>query len=312
MFRYFKINEQGMKEIQEKIGNCLVIQDSTEKEREEIVQRYQLPNDIFLESKTPEDVSRLEKLQKTRLKDPLLLTLIDLSFDVEPIEASLHPVTFIYAQGLLIIHLSKKTSLLDVLLKEKNKKLFTAEEVIFQCILLIYDHYIKKLRQEKEKIDRLDQAAHSTTENKELFELANVKRTMVYLDHSLRDQQETLDRLIENKPMMERLDNESLLYDVKLRQRFTNKMVSIYRDLLESIGELFSDMIDNNLNHILKYLDSAALVISIPTLLFGLWGMNTGGLPGEKWSLGTLVIVLLALVSTVLASVHLFRKDYSK
>lgn len=40
-------------------------------------------------------------------------------------------------------------------------------------------------------------------------------------------------------------------------------------------------MMDNNLNHIMKYLDSAALIISVPALFAGIWGMNTGGLPGK-------------------------------
>ena len=74
---------------------------------------------------------------------------------------------------------------------------------------------------------------------------------------------------------MDRLDNEALVYDIKLRQKFAMKMVTIYRDLLETIGGLFSDMMDNNLNHLMKYLDSAALVVAVPSLIAG-WGINTG------------------------------------
>lgn len=48
-------------------------------------------------------------------------------------------------------------------------------------------------------------------------------------------------------------------------------MIEIYRDLLESIGDLFNGMMDNNLNHIMKYLDSAALIISVPALFAGIW-----------------------------------------
>ncbi|WGO85257.1 MAG: Hypothetical protein LKU_00064 [Lactobacillus kefiranofaciens] len=32
----------------------------------------------------------------------------------------------------------------------------------------------------------------------------------------------------------------------------------------------------------MKYLDSAALVIAVPALISGIWGMNVGGLPGKE------------------------------
>ncbi len=40
----------------------------------------------------------------------------------------------------------------------------------------------------KKQIDQLDAAARKTTENNELFNLADTKRDMVYLDHTLKDQ----------------------------------------------------------------------------------------------------------------------------
>lgn len=71
-------------------------------------------------------------------------------------------------------------------------------------------------------------------------------------------------------------------------------------------------MMNNNLNHLMKYLDSAALIISIPALISGIWGMNTGGLPGKGSPLGFMIVMALAIVLTVLATIHLKRKDYTK
>ncbi len=73
-------------------------------------------------------------------------------------------------------------------------------------------------------------------------------------------------------------------------------MILIYRDLLESIGDLFNGMMDNHLNHLMKYLDSAALIISVPAMIAGVWGMNTGGLPGKNSTLGFLLVVIASIV----------------
>ncbi|WP_368269683.1 CorA family divalent cation transporter, partial [Enterococcus faecium] len=128
---------------------------------------------------------------------------------------------------------------------------------------------------------------------------------------TLRDQRKTMNQLWNSETFIKRLDDEQLLYDVHLRQRQTEKMIEIYRDLLESIGDLFNGMMDNNLNHIMKYLDSAALIISVPALFAGIWGMNTGGLPGKSSALGFILVVFGSLIAAAVLGYHLYRKDYT-
>ena len=45
-------------------------------------------------------------------------------------------------------------------------------------------------------------------------------------------------------------------------------------------------MMDSHLNHLMKYLDSAALVIAVSALISGIWGMNVGGLTGKEYKNG--------------------------
>lgn len=70
--------------------------------------------------------------------------------------------------------------------------------------------------------------------------------------------------------MEEKLNDKKLLYNIKLRQVHAEELITISRDLLETVGGLFSDMMDNNLNHLMKYLDFAALIILIPALILGI------------------------------------------
>ena len=160
----------------------------------------------------------------------------------------------------------------------------------------------------------MDAAARKTTENNELFNLADTERDMVYLDHTLKDQNLTVNHLMERKEFLDKLDNESLVYDIKLRQKFANKLVTIYRDLLETIGGLFSDMMDNNLNHLMKYLDSAALVVC--SAIINCWTLgdqHTGGLPGKDNTIGTILVFWVScLIRHHFTAVYLSKKDFSK
>src|SRR5699024_6404223 len=125
----------------------------------------------------------------------------------------------------------------------------------------------------KQEIDRLDQAARKTTKTKELKKVTDLTRQLVYLKHTLDDQTPSLEEfgnyLVENK-----LANPARVKSIITRQKRITKMIHVYTDLLDSISGLFTAMMDSHLNHLMKYLDSAALVISLYALLSCICGMN--------------------------------------
>jgi magnesium transporter len=54
-------------------------------------------------------------------------------------------------------------------------------------------------------------------------------------------------------------------------------MTQIYRDIIKGTRELMSTVIDNRLNNIMKYLAAITIVMSIPTIISGVYGMNVSG-----------------------------------
>lgn len=102
-----------------------------------------------------------------------------------------------------------------------------------------------------------------------------------------------------------------MLFNAKIRQRRLTKAIHIYRDLLESISSLFTAMMDNNLNHLMKYLDSAGLVIAVIALVTGFMGMNVGGLPWKTSTSGFALTCVIAILLAVITGIHLKRKEYT-
>ena len=51
-------------------------------------------------------------------------------------------------------------------------------------------------------------------------------------------------------------------------------MTQIYRDITRGTRELLSSVMDKKLNNVMKYLASITLVMAIPTIISGLYGMN--------------------------------------
>lgn len=313
MIHYYLIDSQaGLKKTTAANYNWLLLEDATAEERKDVITRYHLPDDIFIGGDYAEEVSRLENLHETKLKNAYSLALTNLSADRQArIEDRLEPLIFIIADDLLITYTCTHSNFIQHLLAQKQQTFRCYEEIVAQAILMSYTHYIAELKALKQTIDHLDQAARDTAENDELFMLADTERKIVYLDHTLQGQQETLASLWQHDGFREKLANEKLLYDIKLRQKHADKLIALYRDLLETIGGLFTDMMDNNLNHLMKYLDSAALIISVPSLIAGIWGMNTGGLPGKSMGLGFIAVIVLSIVLTVLMAIHLKKRVYN-
>lgn len=312
MLDYYFIGNEKVITTDENNYNWLVIDNSNAREIEQVIERYKLPKDIFVGTSYPEEVSRIEDLAGTSLNNPISLVLLNLSRQKGAIEKRLTPISFVSSDDLLITCVDKKTDFFERLVEKHGQVINSFEKVIAYAVLEIYTHFVKELKEMKKRIDSLDQEARKTTENEELYKQADLEREIVYIDHTLRDQKETLDTLWQTESFTKELSDDRLLYDIQLRQRQTEKMILIYRDLLESIGELFNGMMDNHLNHLMKYLDSAALIVSIPALIAGIWGMNTGGLPGESSGLGFLFVVIGSILTAGAVGYHLYRKDYTK
>ena len=51
-------------------------------------------------------------------------------------------------------------------------------------------------------------------------------------------------------------------------------MVEQTGELLKQLNQLYSSIVSNNLNLIMKVLTSITIVLTIPTIIGGIWGMN--------------------------------------
>ena len=62
-------------------------------------------------------------------------------------------------------------------------------------------------------------------------------------------------------------------------------------DILSGTMDAYASVISNNLNIVMKVLTSLTLVLSIPTIISGLWGMNIVGLPFSDSPYGFIIVI---------------------
>ncbi|MDY4129422.1 CorA family divalent cation transporter, partial [Peptostreptococcus porci] len=85
-------------------------------------------------------------------------------------------------------------------------------------------------------------------------------------------------------------------------------MSKIYGDILSRIMDAFSAIISNNQNNVMTYLTIVTIIMAVPTIISGLWGMNVGGIPFAESPMGFWLVVILTMLVVILSTIYLIRQ----
>ena len=98
--------------------------------------------------------------------------------------------------------------------------------------------------------------------------------------------------------------------DVIVENKQAIEMTTIYRDIINGTRDLLSSIMDNRLNNVMKYLTVITVIMAIPTVISGLYGMNVN----ERWMplantpYGFLIICSVTLLICIIVIILLRKK----
>ena len=164
------------------------------------------------------------------------------------------------------------------------------------------------------RTDELEIHLRQSMENSELFNLLDLQKSLTYFSTSLRSNSIVLERLLRlrNATQSQHLikvyeEDEDLLDDVIIEYKQAVEMVEMYSHILNSMMEVFASIISNNLNLVMKFLASVTIILAIPTLISGLWGMNVP-VPFAENPFGFLIVISLAACIALGTAFLLWKK----
>ena len=100
-----------------------------------------------------------------------------------------------------------------------------------------------------------------------------------------------------------------MLEDVIIENKQAIEMASIYSGILSNTMDAFASLISNNLNIVMKLLTSITILMAIPTIFSGLFGMNLTNLPFENSPYGFWIVVGISVASAGAAGFILAKKN---
>ena len=166
----------------------------------------------------------------------------------------------------------------------------------------------KKLRFVYQILYRI--AVGDDTEEVDLIALHELESTLVYFATSLRANGVVLDRLTRYKRLEQYPEDKELLGDVIVENKQAIEMTGIYRDIINGTRELLSSVIDNRMNSIMKSLTVITLIMAIPTVISGIYGMNVNAkwVPFANTAYGFSIICGIIVIICVLIFLLLRKK----
>lgn len=261
----------------------------------------------------PHVAPRIESLYNENLGDTLIFVfsnIIDVD-DNTSVEKRLESHTFILGQEVLFWFMNDKDSTLDEqFLKKKGSQTDSLQSILLNAGLISYTNFTDELHKQKRVIDELNERAINTTSRDVLIDVSDTERNMVMLQHTIDTQEKAFTKLLEDEEFVEKLGHPFLVHDIKWYNRQVKKLVHVYRDLLDTASSLFSDIMSNNLNKLMKFLSSLSLLLAATSLIGELWGMNTGGMPFEESGYGSWLMMGIALLAGIGMYLFLKNKEY--
>ncbi len=190
----------------------------------------------------------------------------------------------------------------------KTFYIYKKSRFIMQILYKNATLYLTYLRQIERQSDQMEAELHKSMRNKEIMQILDLEKSLVYFSTSLKSNELVLKRLTKIAFMNRYEDDRELLEDIVIENDQAIEMAKIYSDILSSTMNAFASIISNNLNIVMKFLASITIVMAIPTMIASFMGMNVADIPFANTPNGFYIVCYISFIITVFVAYFMFKK----
>ncbi|MEG0215656.1 MAG: magnesium transporter CorA family protein [Hungatella sp.] len=291
-------------------GAWIALTNPTATEILEIAERYQIDPDHLKAPLDEEERSRIE------IENHYSLILVD----IPAIEARngkdwyvTIPMGIITADDVIITVCLEDTPILSAFMDGRVKGFYTYMKTRF-ILQILYKNaslFLQYLRIIDKKSEVVERTLHRSQKNRELIELLELEKSLVYFTTSLRSNEVVFEKLLRNEKIKKYPEDTELLEDVIIENKQAIEMANIYSGILSGTMDAFASVISNNLNIVMKFLATITIVMSIPTMVASFYGMNVNpvGMPFANHPWGFWIVLGFATVISLIVALIFSKKD---
>ena len=219
------------------------------------------------------------------------------------------PMTFIVRRNQIITITNHHNEYIVQAMKEEleerpDMSLFT---FLFSSLFMITEYYFPKIEKLKKEQGLLSQMLRQKTTKKNLFALSDLEIGSVYLVSATKQNAIVLEQL-KTQSVFKVLDDveKEELEDSLIEAKQLVEMTSINLQILHQLSGTYNNVLNNNLNDTMKLLTVISILLTVPDIVTGFFGMNVQ-IPFTEHSHGWGIVLGIILAIWILVSVILSR-----
>ena len=285
-----------------KRGNWINMVAPTEAEIKEVCEKLKIQEDFIRYSLDNEEKARIDQEED----DDTILFIIDVPTMDKENNENIHstmPLGLIIVRDDYFLTVSlKETKIISELEKTKLKNnliTYKKSRMILQIFYKNAQMYLTELRQIDREKEKTEIELNNSMKNKELLKMMNLEKSLVYITTSLKANEVVMEKTLRGKIIKLYEEDEDILEDAIVENKQAIEMAKIYSDILSGTMDAYASIISNNLNIVMKVLTTITIILSIPTIIGGYWGMNVN-VPLANNPFGFYIIVVISILVTLL------------
>jgi magnesium transporter len=292
MIHIYKTTENGIEQISDVTTNCWIkVVDPSPEEINQLC-AFEIPREFLT---YPLDIDELSRTE--REDDGTILIIVRVPFfqgTGVDVPYSTMPLGIIITKKFIVTVSGRPYNLLEEFAAGKMRGFSTAKRYrfILRVLLNVANNYLVFLREINKTTDLLEDRLQSSIKNKEVMELLKYQKSLVYFTQGIKSNEVLMERLQRMKLFTQYPEDEDLLEDVITENQQAISMTEILINIMGGMVESFATIISNNVNDVMKFLAAMTVVLSIPTIVVGFYGMNVA-LPFETHPYAYLGIIAL-------------------
>ena len=308
MIRYYKTIDSKLEKLNSFESGCWInLVEPNQSEIHEISELLNLDVDSIKAALDEEERSRIE------VEDNHTLILIDIPVDESDASASHYstiPLGIIMLDNTILTVCTAQTKILNDFIVGHIKDFYTFMKTRFLLQILYKNatYYLLYLRRINKMTSIIEREIYNSMQNKELIQLLELEKSLVYFSTSLKAIELVLNKMVRTPSIKRYEEDEDLLEDVIVENRQALEMAKIYGDILSRIMDAFSAIISNNQNTVMQFLTVVTLIMAIPTIVSGFFGMNVPGIPFENNPNGFWITMLITCIICLVITFFMSRK----
>ena len=307
-----ELDTNNTQEITEyKKGSWINLIEPTDVEIQEVSEQLGIKDNFIRASLDSEEQARIDKEDED---GTVLFTMdvpvIEKDARTKKEEYVTMPIGIIIVRDDFIITVSsKRNPTLDEIEANKANDLSTYKKsrMLLQIFYKNASHFLRYLKRINKETEVAESVLQTSLKNKELLTMLSLEKSLVYFTTSLKANEAVMEKTLRGKIILLYDEDEDLLEDAITENNQAIEMAQIYSNILNGTMDAYASIISNNLNIVMKVLTSITILLAIPTLISGYWGMNVP-VPFAKNPFGFAIVIGISILLSWLSMIWLKKK----